>query len=78
VGPRPLVPDEDSKVEGWDRRRLRVAPGMTGIWQLFGPSRIPLQEMVKLDYLYGANWSLWQDVKILARTVPHAVCRRGL
>jgi exopolysaccharide biosynthesis polyprenyl glycosylphosphotransferase len=78
VGPRPLVPDEDSKVEGWDRRRLRVAPGMTGIWQLFGPSRIPLQEMVKLDYLYGANWSLWQDVKILARTVPHAICRRGL
>ncbi|HEX2231869.1 MAG TPA: sugar transferase [Thermoleophilaceae bacterium] len=78
VGPRPLVPDEDSQVAGWDRRRLHVPPGITGSWQLFGPARIPLNEMVKLDYLYGANWSLWQDIKILARTVPHAVCRRGL
>jgi lipopolysaccharide/colanic/teichoic acid biosynthesis glycosyltransferase len=33
---------------------------------------------VKPDYLYGANWSLWQDIKILARTIPHAICRRGL
>ena len=78
VGPRPLVPDEDERIEGWHRSRLEVTPGMTGLWQIFGSSRIPLHEMVKIDYLYGANWSLWLDVKILLRTVPYALGRRGL
>jgi exopolysaccharide biosynthesis polyprenyl glycosylphosphotransferase len=78
VGPRPLVPEEDLRVAGWDRRRLHVTPGMTGAWQVLGPARIPLHEMVKIDYLYGANWSLWLDVKILLRTIPHALARRGL
>jgi lipopolysaccharide/colanic/teichoic acid biosynthesis glycosyltransferase len=77
VGPRPLVPDEDAQVEGWHRRRLLVKPGMTGLWQIFGSSRIPLAEMVKIDYLYGANWSLWLDVKVLLRTVPYVLSRRG-
>ncbi|MGH2846797.1 MAG: exopolysaccharide biosynthesis polyprenyl glycosylphosphotransferase [Thermoleophilaceae bacterium] len=78
VGPRPLVMDEDRLVEGWQRRRLQLAPGMTGLWQIFGSARIPLNEMVKIDYLYGANWSLWLDVKILLRTVPFVLGRRGL
>ncbi|CAN5842281.1 hypothetical protein BH20GEM1_BH20GEM1_11510 [soil metagenome] len=78
VGPRPLVPEDDQHVEGWDRRRLLVPPGMTGTWQVLGSSRVPMTEMVKLDYLYAANWSLWSDVKILLRTVPHVVGRRGL
>jgi exopolysaccharide biosynthesis polyprenyl glycosylphosphotransferase len=78
VGPRPLVPDEDSQVHGLDRRRLHVVPGMTGFWQVFGSGRIPLHEMVKIDYHYGANWSLWQDCKILLRTVPYVVKRRSL
>jgi exopolysaccharide biosynthesis polyprenyl glycosylphosphotransferase len=78
VGPRPLVPAEDSLVEGWQRRRLAVKPGMTGLWQIFGSSRIPMAEMVKIDYLYGANWSLWMDLKILLRTVPYVLHRRGL
>ena len=78
VGPRPLVPDEDARVEGIDRRRLTLKPGMTGMWQIFGSSRIPLNEMVKIDYLYGVNWSLWLDCKILLRTVPHAFGLRGL
>ena len=78
VGPRPLVTDDDRLVEGWHRRRLDVRPGMTGIWQVLGSSRIPLHDMVKIDYLYGANWSLWLDVKILLRTIPHVVGRRGL
>ena len=77
VGPRPLVPDDDSRVQGWDRRRLRVPPGMTGHWQILGSSRVPLGEMVKIDYLYGANWSLWGDLKILLRTVPYVLARRG-
>ena len=78
VGPRPLVPDEDRRVEGWQRRRLHVPPGMTGVWQILGSARIPLQEMVKIDYLYGANWSLWLDVKILLRTSLYIFGRRGL
>jgi exopolysaccharide biosynthesis polyprenyl glycosylphosphotransferase len=78
VGPRPLVVDEDCLIEGHHRHRLLVPPGMTGLWQIFGSARIPLGEMVKIDYLYGANWSLWLDLKILLRTIPVALGRRGL
>jgi exopolysaccharide biosynthesis polyprenyl glycosylphosphotransferase len=78
VGPRPLVVDEDEQVQGWDRRRLHLTPGMTGQWQILGSARIPLHEMVKIDYLYVANWSLWGDVKILLRTVPYLLSRRGM
>ncbi len=78
VGPRPLVQDEDALIEGWERRRLAVKPGMTGLWQIFGSSRIPKPEMVKIDYLYGANWSIWLDLKILLRTIPYVLGRRGM
>jgi exopolysaccharide biosynthesis polyprenyl glycosylphosphotransferase len=78
VGPRPLVIEEDQRVEGWHRRRLELMPGMTGHWQILGPARVPLAEMVAIDYLYVANWSLWKDVKILLRTVPHVLGRRGI
>jgi exopolysaccharide biosynthesis polyprenyl glycosylphosphotransferase len=78
VGPRPLVIEEDQRIEGWHRRRLELTPGMTGHWQILGPSRVPLAEMVAIDYLYVANWSLWKDVKILLRTVPHVLGRHGL
>jgi exopolysaccharide biosynthesis polyprenyl glycosylphosphotransferase len=78
VGPRPLVIEEDEQVEGWHRRRLDLTPGMTGHWQILGPARVPLGEMVAIDYLYVAGWSLWTDIKILLRTVPHVVGRRGL
>jgi len=78
VGPRPLVVDEDECIAGWHRRRLEITPGITGPWQILGPARVPLKEMVALDYLYAANWSLWVDVKILLRTIPHVLGRRGL
>ncbi len=78
VGPRPLVVDEDENVKGWYRRRLELMPGITGPWQILGPARVPLQEMGAMDYLYVSNWSLWGDFKILLRTVPHVVGRRGL
>jgi len=78
VGPRPLVVEEDQRIEGWHRRRLELMPGMTGPWQILGPARVPLREMVAIDYLYVANWSPWSDVKILMRTVPHVLGRRGL
>jgi exopolysaccharide biosynthesis polyprenyl glycosylphosphotransferase len=78
VGPRPLVVDEDRQVAGRHRGRLRLVPGITGPWQLLGPTRVPLNEMVTIDYLYGANWSLWNDIKIMLRTVAYVVHRRGL
>ena len=69
VGPRPLVPDDDAQIEGWYRMRLNVPPGITGPWQILGSVRSPLEEMVRLDYLYAARWSLWLDVKIMLRTL---------
>jgi lipopolysaccharide/colanic/teichoic acid biosynthesis glycosyltransferase len=78
VGPRPLVVEEDERIEGWHRQRLELTPGMTGPWQILGPARASLSEMVAIDYLYVANWSMWTDVKILLRTVLHVVGRRGL
>jgi exopolysaccharide biosynthesis polyprenyl glycosylphosphotransferase len=78
VGPRPLVPEEDRRIMGQHRRRLHLKPGMTGQWQIFGSSKVPLREMVTIDYLYVANWSLWGDVKILCRTLPYMLARRGL
>jgi exopolysaccharide biosynthesis polyprenyl glycosylphosphotransferase len=78
VGPRPLIPEEDRRVHGWNRRRLGLTPGMTGPWQIAGSARVPLDEMVKIDYLYLANWSPWVDVMLLLRTIPVVVGRRGL
>jgi len=77
VGPRPLIPEEDRQIQGWHRRRLHLTPGMTGPWQVLGSARIPLREMVTIDYLYVAHWSLWDDFKILLRTAGTVVGRRG-
>jgi exopolysaccharide biosynthesis polyprenyl glycosylphosphotransferase len=78
VGPRPLPLEEDRRLEGWHRRRLDLRPGITGVWQVLGSSRIPVREMVRIDYQYVANWSLWNDLRILMLTVPQVVRRRGL
>lgn len=78
VGPRPLIVEEDARVEGWHRDRLRLKPGMTGAWQIMGSTRLPLEEMAVMDYLYIVNWSLWSDTKILLQTAPHVFGRRGL
>jgi exopolysaccharide biosynthesis polyprenyl glycosylphosphotransferase len=78
VGPRPLIVEEDMQVEGWCRRRLQLTPGMTGHWQILGSARLPLADMVRIDYLYVTNWSLWLDFKILLRTVPYVLARKGM
>jgi exopolysaccharide biosynthesis polyprenyl glycosylphosphotransferase len=70
VGPRPLIPDEDRHVDDWARKRMNLKPGITGLWQVLGRSDIPFDEMVKLDYLYVTTWSLWQDFRLLFRTIP--------
>jgi exopolysaccharide biosynthesis polyprenyl glycosylphosphotransferase len=77
VGPRPLVPAENDHVIGWHRTRLDLTPGLTGPWQVMGRNAIPFQEMVKLDYLYVTNWSLWSDVRLILRTLPVVFTHRG-
>jgi exopolysaccharide biosynthesis polyprenyl glycosylphosphotransferase len=78
VGPRPLVAEEDRHIRGWHRRRVQLTPGMTGHWQILGSARIPLDEMAKIDYLYVTNWSLWNDIKILLRTIAYVAARQGM
>jgi lipopolysaccharide/colanic/teichoic acid biosynthesis glycosyltransferase len=78
VGPRPLPLDEDEANRGWYRDRLEVRPGISGYWQVLGSSRIPLEEMVKFDYLYIANWEVWGDIKLMLRTVSVVAKRRGM
>ena len=73
VGPRPPVQYEVDAYEIWHRGRLMEAkPGITGLWQVNGRSRVKFDEMVRLDIRYARTWSLWLDIKILLRT-PHAV-----
>lgn len=73
VGPRPAIPYEVAAYQTWHRRRvLEVKPGITGLWQVNGRSRIKFDEMVRLDLRYAETWSPWLDIKILLRT-PRAV-----
>lgn len=77
VGPRPLIREEDDAVLGWHRTRLDLTPGLTGPWQVMGRQHVPFDEMVKLDYLYVAEWSFWNDVKLALRTIPVVLRRTG-
>jgi exopolysaccharide biosynthesis polyprenyl glycosylphosphotransferase len=78
VGPRPLIPDEHRHVLDWAARRLDLRPGITGLWQVLGRDDIGFDEMVKLDYLYVTSWSLGQDIRLLARTLPHLLGQRAV
>ena len=78
VGPRPLIASEDERIRGYARMRQHLAPGMTGLWQVLGRTTIPFEEMVKLDFVYVSNWSLWTDIRLLLRTIPAVVSRRGV
>ena len=77
VGPRPLIESEDCQIAGWARSRLELTPGLTGLWQVLGRTNIPFDEMVKLDYMYVTNWSLWTDMRLMLRTFPAVLTRRG-
>jgi lipopolysaccharide/colanic/teichoic acid biosynthesis glycosyltransferase len=73
VGPRPPVPYELEAYDVWHRRRLlEVKPGITGLWQVNGRSRLRFDDMVRLDLRYATTWSVWLDIKILLQT-PRAV-----
>lgn len=77
VGPRPPTPVEVAKYEDWQRKRLVVRPGMTGLWQVSGRSELPFGEMMLLDIYYVENWSPTLDIGILLRTVPKWLSGEG-
>jgi exopolysaccharide biosynthesis polyprenyl glycosylphosphotransferase len=77
VGPRPPVPDEVAQYQRWQRRRLSMKPGMTGLWQVSGRSEVDFEDWMRLDLSYIDNWSFWLDVKILLKTVPAVLSGRG-
>jgi exopolysaccharide biosynthesis polyprenyl glycosylphosphotransferase len=77
VGPRPLIESEHRQLAGWSQTRVDLTPGITGLWQVLGRTNIPFEEMIKLDYLYVTNWSLWNDVRLMLRTLPVVMARRG-
>jgi len=77
VGPRPPIPEEVEKYEGWQRRRLSMKPGITGLWQVSGRNQIDFQQWMKLDLEYIDNWSMWLDFKILIKTILVVLLRKG-
>ena len=69
VGTRPPIPYEVEAYDIWHRRRfLEIKPGITGLWQVEGRSRVKFDDMVRLDIKYARTWSPWLDIKILVRT----------
>ena len=73
VGPRPPLPDEVAGYDLWHRRRLSMKPGITGLWQVRGRREPDFDRWVEADLEYIDRWSLWLDLKILARTIPAAL-----
>ncbi len=77
VGPRPLPLRDHALLEDWHRRRSNVLPGMTGLWQISGRSDLSFDDLVRLDFYYLENWSIWLDISILAKTLPAVLAGRG-
>ena len=70
VGPRPLPLRDFVQLEDWHRKRYLVLPGMTGLWQVSGRIELSFDDLVRLDFYYLENWSIWLDISILAKTLP--------
>ena len=78
VGTRPPTVDEFRNYSNYHKRRLSMKPGITGMWQVSGRSRITdFEEIVRLDCEYIDNWSIWLDVKILFKTIGAVISRKG-
>lgn len=77
VGPRPPVPSEVAEYERWQRRRLRMRPGLTCLWTLAGRDALDFEEWMKLDLAYIDTWSLRLDWSIMLRTVPYVLSGKG-
>ncbi|MHB1055693.1 MAG: sugar transferase [Thermoleophilia bacterium] len=77
VGPRPPLPEEVVRYGVHHLKRLAVRPGLTGLWQVSGRDRRDFEEMAKLDLYYIENWSIKLDLKIILKTIPAVLTRRG-
>jgi lipopolysaccharide/colanic/teichoic acid biosynthesis glycosyltransferase len=77
VGPRPAVPEEVDMYERWQRRRLRMRPGLTCLWALAGRDTLDFETWMKMDMTYIDNWSLALDWKIILRTIPKVILGKG-
>jgi exopolysaccharide biosynthesis polyprenyl glycosylphosphotransferase len=77
VGPRPLPVRDYEQLQEWHRKRYLVLPGMTGLWQVSGRIDLSFDDLVRLDFYYIENWSIWLDISILAKTLPAVLARRG-
>ena len=77
VGPRPPLPEEVDRYERWQRRRLRMRPGLTCLWAVAGRDRIDFNTWMRMDISYIENWSLKLDWSIILRTIPHVLAGRG-
>jgi lipopolysaccharide/colanic/teichoic acid biosynthesis glycosyltransferase len=77
VGPRPPLPEEVDRYDWLYRKRLSIKPGITCLWQVSGRSHLSFKRWMELDQEYIQNWSLWLDIKILAKTIPAVLSRRG-
>jgi len=77
VGPRPLPLRDYAQLKAWHRKRYLVLPGVTGLWQISGRSNLGFDDLVRLDFYYLENWSIWLDVSILAKTIPSVIRGTG-
>ena len=77
VGPRPLPLRDYAKLEAWHRKRYLVLPGITGLWQISGRSNLTFDDLVRLDFYYIENWSIWLDISILFKTPFAVISQRG-
>jgi exopolysaccharide biosynthesis polyprenyl glycosylphosphotransferase len=77
VGPRPALPEEVAQYQDWHRKRLEVSPGLTGLWQVSGRSKLSFDEMVLLDLYYVENWSPALDLRIILKTIPLVLLGEG-
>jgi lipopolysaccharide/colanic/teichoic acid biosynthesis glycosyltransferase len=77
VGPRPCLPYEWELYEPWQRRRLDVLPGCTGLWQVKGRSRVRFEDMVILDLYYAHHGTLLSDLHLIIKTIPVMAQGRG-
>jgi lipopolysaccharide/colanic/teichoic acid biosynthesis glycosyltransferase len=77
VGPRPAIPTEVERYQHWQRRRLRMRPGLTCLWALRGRDRVDFESWMRLDLEYIDNWSLSLDARIILLTIPQVVSGRG-
>jgi exopolysaccharide biosynthesis polyprenyl glycosylphosphotransferase len=77
VGPRPLPMRDFERLEDWHKKRYLVLPGITGLWQVSGRSELEFDDLVRLDFLYLEQWSIFLDLSILLKTIPAVLSRRG-